>query len=46
MVALLEAFNPGDHEVVHARFVGGANMLTRVSAFDFLIERLSVSATG
>ncbi|WP_243395662.1 LysR family transcriptional regulator [Sphingomonas oleivorans] len=43
LVALLEPFNPGDQEDVHALFVGGANMPARVRAFvDFLVERLSV----
>lgn len=41
LVPLLEAFNPGDIEVIHAVFVGGANMPARVRAFvDFLAERL------
>ncbi|MCS0503186.1 LysR family transcriptional regulator [Ancylobacter mangrovi] len=41
LVPLLEAFNPGDVEPIHAVFVGGANMPARVRVFvDFLAERL------
>lgn len=41
LVPLLEAYNPGDIETVHAVFVGGPNMPARVRAFvDFLAERL------
>lgn len=41
LVPVLEAFNPGDVEVIHAVFVGGANTPARVRAFvDFLVERL------
>ncbi len=41
LVPLLEAYNPGDIEVIHAVFVGGANTPARVRAFvDFLAERL------
>jgi DNA-binding transcriptional LysR family regulator len=41
LVPLLEAFNPGDRETIHAVFVGGANMPARVRVFvDFLAERL------
>lgn len=41
LVPLLEAFNPGDREPIHAVFVGGANMPARVRVFvDFLAERL------
>ncbi|GLK50075.1 LysR family transcriptional regulator [Brevundimonas intermedia] len=41
LVPLLEAFNPGDREPIHAVFVGGANMPARVRVFvDFLVERL------
>lgn len=41
LVPLLEAFNPGDVEAIHAVFVGGANTPARVRAFvDFLAERL------
>jgi DNA-binding transcriptional LysR family regulator len=39
LVPLLEAFNPGDREPIHAVFVGGAAMPARVRAFvDFLLE--------
>jgi len=41
LVPILEAFNPGDIEVIHAVFVGGANTPARVRVFvDFLAERL------
>lgn len=41
LVPLLEAFNPGDREAIHAVFVGGANTPARVRVFvDFLAERL------
>ncbi|MCS3418659.1 LysR family transcriptional regulator [Pseudomonas yamanorum] len=39
LVPLLEAYNPGDAEPIHAVFVGGASMPARVRAFiDFLVE--------
>jgi len=42
LIPLLEAFNPGDREVFHAVFVGGANMPARVRVFvDYLVERMS-----
>ncbi|MFJ6025388.1 LysR family transcriptional regulator [Brevundimonas sp. NPDC092305] len=41
LIPLLEAFNPGDREAIHAVFVGGANMPARVRVLvDFLAERL------
>ncbi len=41
LVPLLEAFNPGDIEPIHAVFVGGPNMPARVRAFvDFLADNL------
>lgn len=41
LVPLLEEFNPGDVELVHAVFVGGPNMPARVRAFvDFVSERM------
>lgn len=41
LVPLLERFNPGDVEQVHAVFIGGANTPARVRVFvDFLAERL------
>jgi len=33
LVPLLESFNPGDKEIFHAVFVGGANMPARVRVF-------------
>lgn len=33
LVPLLEEFNPGDGELIHAVFVGGANVPARVRAF-------------
>lgn len=43
LVPLLEEYNPGDVETIHAVFVGGANLPARVRAFvDFLAERLRV----
>ncbi|ONG54820.1 LysR family transcriptional regulator [Pseudoroseomonas deserti] len=42
LVPLLEDFNPGDTEPLHALFVGGANMPARVRVFvDFLAGRLT-----
>ncbi|MDF2490485.1 MAG: putative Transcription factor, LysR family [Pseudomonas sp.] len=39
LVPLLEAWNPGDNEPIHAVFVGGAAMPARVRVFvDFLVE--------
>jgi len=39
LVPLLEAYNPGDREPIHAVFVAGAAMPARVRAFvDFLME--------
>ncbi|MFB4368672.1 MULTISPECIES: LysR family transcriptional regulator [unclassified Pseudomonas] len=39
LVQLLEAYNPGEREPIHAVFVGGPNMPARVRLFvDFLIE--------
>jgi DNA-binding transcriptional LysR family regulator len=44
LVALLEPYNPGDREDIHAVFVGGANTPARVRVFvDFLAERLAAS---
>jgi DNA-binding transcriptional LysR family regulator len=41
LVPLLETFNPGDVELIHAVFVGGANTPARVRVFvDFLAARL------
>ncbi|TDR37835.1 DNA-binding transcriptional LysR family regulator [Tahibacter aquaticus] len=42
LVALLEKYNPGDTENVHALFVGGASTPRRVRVFvDFLLQRLA-----
>lgn len=42
LVPLLEDFNPGDREPIHAVFVGGAAMPARVRAFvDFLVEQMA-----
>lgn len=42
LIPLLEQFNPGDVEPIHAVFVGGAGTPARVRAFvDFLAENLS-----
>jgi DNA-binding transcriptional LysR family regulator len=41
LVAVLEAFNPGDVEQIHAVFVGGVSMPARVRVFvDFIADRL------
>ncbi len=41
LVPILEEYNPGDVELIHAVFVGGGNTPARVRAFvDFLVERL------
>lgn len=41
LVPILEEFNPGDVEVIHAVFVGGATTPARIRAFvDFMAERL------
>lgn len=40
LVPVLEEFNPGDVELIHAVFVGGANTPARVRAFvDFIAQR-------
>ena len=47
LVPLLEAFNPGDVEEIHAVFVGGPHMPVRVRCFvDYLVERLRGSKPG
>ena len=39
LMPLLQAFNPGDREPIHAVFVGGSTMPVRVRLFvDFLVE--------
>jgi DNA-binding transcriptional LysR family regulator len=41
LVPILEEFNPGDVEMIHAVFVGGSNTPARVRVFvEFLSERL------
>lgn len=40
LIALLDDWNPGDREPIHAVFVGGATMPARVRVFvDFLLEQ-------
>lgn len=47
LVPILEEFNPGDVEIIHAVFVGGATTPARIRAFvDFLAARLSRSIAG
>ncbi|RZJ42257.1 MAG: LysR family transcriptional regulator [Brevundimonas sp.] len=42
LIPLLEGFNPGDREAIHAVFVGGTNTPARVRVFvDYLAERLA-----
>lgn len=42
LVPILEAFNPGDIEQIHAVFVGGQNVPARVRVFvDFLADNLA-----
>jgi DNA-binding transcriptional LysR family regulator len=44
LVPVLEDYNPGDVELVHAVFVGGTNMPARVRVFvDFLSEQMNRS---
>lgn len=39
LIPLLEPFNPGDREIFHAVFMGGANLPTRIRLFvDYLAE--------
>ncbi|MES2946490.1 MAG: LysR substrate-binding domain-containing protein, partial [Pseudomonadota bacterium] len=41
LLPVLEEFNPGDMEQIHAVFFGGSNMPTRVRVFvDFIASRL------
>jgi DNA-binding transcriptional LysR family regulator len=41
LVPILEEYNPGDVEIIHALFVGGANTPARVRVFvEFLADRL------
>lgn len=42
LLPLLEDYNPGDVETIHAVFAGGPNMPARVRVFvDFLVQRLA-----
>lgn len=44
LIPLLEPFNPGDREIYHALFVGGANMPARIRVLiDYLVERLGAA---
>ncbi|MDQ0249261.1 DNA-binding transcriptional LysR family regulator [Sphingomonas kyeonggiensis] len=46
LVSLLDPFNPGDREDIHAVFVGGATRPARVRAFvEFLVEKLAARAS-
>jgi DNA-binding transcriptional LysR family regulator len=41
LIPVLEPFNPGDAELIHAVFVGHEHLAARVRAFvDFLAERM------
>ncbi|MGO4438111.1 LysR family transcriptional regulator [Rhizobium sp. RAF56] len=41
LIALLEAWKPGDREPIHAVFLGHAHLAMRIRAFiDFLVERI------
>lgn len=47
LVPILEEFNHGDVEIIHAVFVGGATTPARIRAFvEFLAARLSRSMLG
>lgn len=42
LVALLEDYNPQDREAIHAVFIGGNNVPTRIRVFvDYLVEKMS-----
>lgn len=42
LIPVLEEYNPGDIELIHAVFAGGSNMPARVRVFvDFLVQRLA-----
>jgi DNA-binding transcriptional LysR family regulator len=46
LVPLLEAYNPGDLELMHAVYVGGGNVPRRVRAFiDHLLQTLTPRST-
>jgi DNA-binding transcriptional LysR family regulator len=41
LVSLLDAFNPGDREPIHAVFIGGTTMPARVRVFiEYLAEKM------
>ncbi|MCQ8277733.1 LysR family transcriptional regulator [Acetobacteraceae bacterium KSS8] len=41
LVSLLDDFNPGDREAIHAVFIGGPSMPARIRVFvDFLVEHV------
>ncbi|MCH1919633.1 LysR family transcriptional regulator [Shewanella sp. A3A] len=43
LVALLEDYNPQDREAIHAVFIGGNNVPTRIRVFvDYLVEKMSI----
>lgn len=43
LVPVLEAYNPGDTESIHAVYVGGGHLPARVRAFlDYLVERVQL----
>lgn len=47
LVPLLEDYNPGDTEVIHAVFVGGSGMPARTRLFvDFIADRLARASTA
>jgi DNA-binding transcriptional LysR family regulator len=42
LVALLEDYNPQDREAIHAVFIGGNNVPTRIRVFvDYLVEKMN-----
>ncbi len=44
LVPVLEAYNPGDTESIHAVYVGGGHLPARVRAFlDYLVERVQLA---
>lgn len=44
LVSLLDDYNPGDTEVIHAVFIGGKTMPARVRVFvDYLVEKMAES---
>jgi DNA-binding transcriptional LysR family regulator len=46
LMPILERFNPGDLQVIHAVFVGHEHLATRIRAFiDFIVARIPQTAT-